>query len=295
MSSGTSPSEPDPPRGERAGVHLNASASGNARLNQAGRDQHFHITVPLLGAAVILAVLVAAFWSPLQQLTADSSQASSSPSGSASRIEIPVNRSPRVTEAAPPVADPVATTARATVPVVTPTASAKPTTATPSPLPDPQDVAFAAVRVGDCLDLYDTGLGQWSRTAPVVVDCRGASALTRVSWITTAPSACPSGAGRTSATHRAGDGRTTVLCLDRQFRVGQCFPAVVNGQSVTSGNLTVPWDCFASQVPSGANSIMNITAVTTPSTSCPAANGRISASWPVLDGQTKVCAVLYHP
>ncbi|MFG2842628.1 hypothetical protein ACGF12_05560 [Kitasatospora sp. NPDC048296] len=154
------------------------------------------------------------------------------------------------------------------------------------------DTAFAAIRGGDCLDVYNTGMGQWSRTAPVAVDCRGGSAFNRVGAVATAAASCPSGAGRAAFAHQNRDNSVTVLCMERQFRNGQCFPAATSDYRQYNGTLTVVWDCRAGQVPKPANVLMAIAAVVTSRDVCPPHNGRYGAEFPVLDGSTKVCAVV---
>ncbi|MCX4690649.1 hypothetical protein OG401_41255 [Kitasatospora purpeofusca] len=94
--------------------------------------------------------------------------------------------------------------------------------------------------------------------------------------------------------HTNRNNSTTVLCLERQFRPGQCFPGTQANRSATSGLLIVVLDCFATQLSASlGNAVMNIRAVTSASQSCPVVNGYQVANWPVLDGTTKVCATVY--
>ncbi|MFB7911805.1 hypothetical protein ACFC1T_35765 [Kitasatospora sp. NPDC056076] len=289
------PPGPDrPERGPRnVNLNLNATASGHGRVNQAGRDQHFHITVPLLGAALVLGLLLFALWKPIQQVAGGLVDSSPSPSVSA---VVPWDRTTHLdTDPRPDPPTPRPAPRPTPTPTPTPTPMPTPTpTPTPPPLPpDPADVAFAAVRAGDCLDVYDTGWGTWSRTVPVAVDCRGGSAFNRVAVVATAAAGCPAGGGRAAYVHTNRDHSVTVLCLERQFRYGQCFLGhTPDHRTIDNGFLGVVWDCTLRQGPSTANAMLAITAVVTSRDNCPAHNGRYGAEWPVLDGTTKVCAVV---
>lgn len=283
-------SGPNRPGNGPHNVNLNATASGQGRVNQAGRDQHFHITFPLVGAALVLGLLVLALWKPLQHVTAG--LADDSPSASASPV-VPWTP-PKHVDPLPPLPPP---TTRSRVPdppdpPVTPTPSPTPRYTPPPPPPDPVDVAFAAIHSGDCLDVYNTGLGEWSRTSPVAVDCRGGSAFNRVAAVATAAASCPTGMGRDAYGHTNRDNSVTVLCLERQFRNGQCFVAATSDYRSYNGWLSVVWDCRSGRVPKSANVIMAITAVLTVRDTCPSYKGRYTAEWPVLDGSAKVCALV---
>lgn len=123
-------------------------------------------------------------------------------------------------------------------------------TPTPTPTPDTTDRAFAAVRAGDCLDVYNAGHDNMSARTPVRVGCRASNAYMHVNRVSTAAgagSSCDSGPGFTWWRKAGADGVERTLCLDRVYQVGQCFPAQVKG--ATNADLTVVWDCGASTVP----------------------------------------------
>ncbi|WP_405840704.1 serine/threonine protein kinase [Streptomyces platensis] len=167
----------------------------------------------------------------------------------------------------------------------------RPTAAAPR-TPSPVDAAFAAVRSGDCLDAYQDGYGNWSRTAPVRVVCGAASAYLRVLRVSGAGS-CPSGGGRGGWWHSGTGSSSTSLCVERQFRTGQCFLAKARGGRPGPANLLTVWNCSADRVPREFDYIMQVTAVMRASAgtgACPGEPGRYRYSWNVYDGTTMICA-----
>lgn len=167
-----------------------------------------------------------------------------------------------------------------------------PTSVATTRTPDPVDQAFAAVRAGDCLDAYQDGYGSWSRTVPSRVDCGAANAYLRVARVA-GSGTCPSGGGRGGWWHSAEDYSTVNLCVERQFRNGQCFLAKASGNRPGGANLLTLWNCNADKVPRGFNYIMQITAVLSASAgtdACPADPGHYRYSWNVYDGRTMICA-----
>ncbi|MEV0373989.1 serine/threonine-protein kinase [Streptomyces sp. NPDC050636] len=179
----------------------------------------------------------------------------------------------------------------------TPTASAAPTTpAAPttaaSRTPSPVDEAFASVRSGDCLDAYQDGYGRWSRSAPLRVGCGAANAYLRVLSVTESGS-CPSHGGRGGWSHTGEDYSSTNLCVERQFRKGQCFLAKAGGGHPRSANLLTLWNCSASKVPREFDYIMQVTAVMRASAgtdACPSEPGRYRYAWDVYGGEAMICA-----
>lgn len=169
-------------------------------------------------------------------------------------------------------------------------------TPTPTPTPDTTDRAFAAVRAGDCLDVYNDGHDNMSARTPVRVGCRASNAymhVNRVSTATGAGSSCDSGPGFTWWRKSGADGVERTLCLDRVYQVGQCFPAQVKG--ATNADLTVVWDCGASTVPRAGQSILRITGYyRSPAAgtkwTCPAGRGERFWYWPVNNGRSIICA-----
>ncbi|MCX4845618.1 serine/threonine-protein kinase [Streptomyces sp. NBC_00893] len=177
------------------------------------------------------------------------------------------------------------------------TAESSPTpTPAPTPTPDTTDRAFAAVRAGDCLDVYNDGHDNMSARTPVRVGCRTSNAymhVNRVSTTTGAGSSCDSGPGFTWWRKSGADGVERTLCLDRVYQVGQCFPAQVKG--ATNADLTVVWDCGASTVPRAGQSILRITGyyrapAAGTNWTCPAGRGERFWYWPVNNGRSIICA-----
>ncbi|MEU9119936.1 protein kinase [Streptomyces sp. NPDC048506] len=162
-----------------------------------------------------------------------------------------------------------------------------------SPTRSATDQAFASVRAGDCLDAYQNGYGDWSRAAPEEVGCGAVNAYLRVLTARDGPAVCSIGRGRGSWRHTADDSSSTTLCVERQFRTGQCFLAKASGSQPGSANLLTMWSCNATKVPRGFNYIMQVTAVMSASSgtnACPAEAGRYRYSWNVYDGGTMICA-----
>ncbi|MFD7864880.1 serine/threonine-protein kinase [Streptomyces sp. NPDC059783] len=178
-----------------------------------------------------------------------------------------------------------------------PTPTPKPTpTPTPTPTPDATDRAFAAVRAGDCLNVYNDGHDNMSADRPIRVGCRASNAYMHVNRVSTrdgASASCDTGAGFTWWSRSGDDGITRTLCLDRVYQVGQCFPAKVRG--ATNADLTVVWNCNASTVPEAGQSILRITGFyrapkAGENWTCPAGRGERFWYWPVNQGRSIICA-----
>ncbi|WP_438489661.1 protein kinase domain-containing protein [Streptomyces sp. S186] len=180
-----------------------------------------------------------------------------------------------------------------------PSPSASPTPYSPSPSPTPvasrtpsaADLAFSSVRAGDCLDGYANGYGDWSPTAPDRVDCQAANAYLRVGSVLGSGS-CPSGPGLGGWWHAAADRSSVNLCVERQFRVGQCFLARSNGGRPGGANLLTLWNCGAGRVPREFSFIMQVTAVLPASAgtrACPPDPGHYTYSWQVYEGRSILC------
>ncbi|WP_406093162.1 serine/threonine-protein kinase [Streptomyces sp. NBC_01013] len=169
-------------------------------------------------------------------------------------------------------------------------------TPTPSPTPDATDRAFAAVRAGDCLNVYNDGHNDMSADRPVRVSCGASNAymhVNRVSTLSGGSGSCDTGAGFTWWSRSGDDGVDRTLCLDRVFQVGQCFPADVTG--ATSADLTVVWRCNASTVPVAGQSILRITGfyrapAAGQNWTCPSGHGERFWYWPVNQGRSIICA-----
>ncbi|MFC9288582.1 hypothetical protein [Streptomyces sp. NPDC057052] len=289
-------SSAETPEGSRGGgadgggTHISAQADGRSRITVAGRDvnsTYFVSASSAALAALVGLVLLVGVWQPWQETAASGERdggrtatGPESPGGSSAgpapdREPTPTaaDEDPEETETAPD-----------------PTPSASPA---PGP-PDPVDVAFASVGAGTCLNAYDAGWGKLNQERPAAVDCGAGFAFSKVTTVTTATANCPQGAGRWTWGHVNDDGSLIALCLDRVFATGQCFPAILTGQADGSlrgeGRLFTVWGCDRTDVPSGYNTVMVITAVLSGG-NCPESPGRQTLSWDVFNGARTVCAV----
>ncbi|MFF5894992.1 serine/threonine-protein kinase [Streptomyces argenteolus] len=132
----------------------------------------------------------------------------------------------------------------------------------PEPTPDADDEAFGAVSTGDCLTAYDDGYGDWSTDTPKTVDCDAADAYLRVTSTEDgiSGSGCPGGSGESFWSHVGSVTEfSTTLCVERQFRVGECFVAKHRGDRMTDARLMTVWSCGADTVPKGYDVILQIT------------------------------------
>ncbi|MFI1941429.1 serine/threonine-protein kinase [Streptomyces purpureus] len=132
----------------------------------------------------------------------------------------------------------------------------------PSPTPNSVDLAYRNVDTGDCLNTYDNGYGRWSSTTPQVVSCGSPNAYLRVTRASQGINfgSCPTGTGRHYLYHSGSRYNfATSLCVERQFHKGQCFIAKRSGTTVTDSRLMGVWSCNATKVPSGYNTILQIT------------------------------------
>lgn len=281
--------------GGTGGTRINARASGRGRVTVAGRDitSSYFISVSsavlagLVGIAVLLAV-----WKPWHHVEPEEG------GKSANSVDAPVSPAPRP--------DPTTDGGGTKEPDVGPTTPAPddgpstpaPSATTPAPSPpvppDPVDVAFASVRVGTCLNVYDEGWGKLSQDRPAPVDCGASFAYSKVTMVTTSASGCPEGGGQHGWGHVNDDGSSIALCLDRVFVAGQCFPAVLTRQADGSfkgtARLFSVWGCDRAEVPKGQNAVMGITALVSGG-NCPQRSDRRTLSWSVFNGSAKVCAV----
>lgn len=159
-----------------------------------------------------------------------------------------------------------------------------------SPAPDPTGDAYRAVRPGDCLAAPGTD-------PPAVVDCATDTAFMRVADVATELTGCPSGPGL-STWHHTGAGLTTALCLQREFRAGQCFAARLTTErgrpEMADADLRSRLECGTAEVPAPYNVVLVITEV------LPAAARQHCAQdpahpdgywfWTANRGTAKVCA-----
>ncbi|MFE4170816.1 protein kinase [Streptomyces sp. NPDC056909] len=130
-----------------------------------------------------------------------------------------------------------------------------------TPTPSAVDLAFRAVRTGECLSSHDDGFGRWSDTVPKRVDCSAPEAYNHVDRAVSdsTGSGCDGGDDQQTWANRGDDGMTTTLCVSRRYAPGQCFIAEKNGDRVGAGRLQAVWNCGADTVPKGYAYIMQIT------------------------------------
>ncbi|WAP57911.1 LppU/SCO3897 family protein [Streptomyces sp. S465] len=175
--------------------------------------------------------------------------------------------------------------------------------ASPTVAPDPTAEAYRAVSPGDCLAVYDTGYGDYNTQMPAPVDCGAGKAFMWVSAVRSSGGACPQGPGQNYMAYTS-RGRTTALCLTRQFKVGYCLLAEQTGSGqqarMNAGLMTVV-DCEAKRVPARYNRILHITGVYKAPANASAANcARVQGdrtyywSWVVNDGRTLLCTMVYQ-
>lgn len=176
-----------------------------------------------------------------------------------------------------------------TMPTPTPTA---PT----SPPPDPTLEAFRAVNSGDCLATWMTGETTWASDVPEVVPCDADNAGVWVSQTSDSTTTCPTDNARWFLSYTSGT-ETVVLCVTRQFEVGQCFLGMSDG----SANLMSWVDCDNGTVPAPYSQVYNVTGVyqapaTVEGTECrQSANDQNEYWWWTIDGDTVLlCAVVYR-
>ncbi|MGW7429571.1 serine/threonine-protein kinase [Streptomyces sp. NPDC054861] len=144
---------------------------------------------------------------------------------------------------------------------------------TPTPTPDAEDRAFRAVDTGDCLTAFDDGYASWSTSVPQTVGCAAASAFLRVTAATEGIdfADCPTGTGRSYWYHAGSRSAfSTTLCVERQYRKGQCFVAKRSGTTITASRPMNLWNCDADTVPNGYNTVLQITGYHTAQSSYPA-------------------------
>ncbi|WP_405986560.1 hypothetical protein [Streptomyces sp. NBC_00872] len=282
-----------------SGTRIDVRGDGQSRIRVAGRDMNTTYFVSASSAALaalVGLVILVGMWQPWQETASTGEQnradtgIGSGPSGGPSTDPAPYREPPPADEDDKESEDPEPSPSPTPTPSASPSPSPSPT---PDP-PDPVDVAFASARVGTCLNVYDDGWGKLNHDWPFAVDCGATFAFSKVTMVTTSASNCPQGAGRRGWGHVNDDGSSIALCLDRVFAAGQCFPATLSKQADGSlrgeGRLFSVWGCDRTQVPSGLNAIMTITAVLRGG-GCPQRNDRQTLSWPVFNGAGKVCAV----
>lgn len=275
-----------------SGTQINVRGDGRSRIRVAGRDINSTYFVSASSAALtalVGLVILLTMWQPWQT-TASTDDRNDTSAGTSSGSSGGSATNP-VPQPDPTYSDEDDEKKESENPDPTPTPTPSPT---PDPPPDRVDVAFASVGVGTCLNVYDEGWGKLNHDRPSAVDCGASYAYSKVTAVTTSASNCPQSTGRRSWGHVNDDGTSIALCLDRVFVAGQCFPAKLNRQADGTlhgeARLFSVWGCDETQVPSGLNAVMVITAVQSGG-SCPRRNDRQTLSWEIFNGAGKVCAV----
>ncbi|MFI1968522.1 hypothetical protein BLA24_05580 [Streptomyces cinnamoneus] len=219
-------------------------------------------------ALAVLLVLALAIWQPWKHDDTSGSKGEASPRSSSSPLLTGKNgaspSAPRGTtrDTGPDTGTGARPTARTDS---SDRSGAEPVPRATSPAPDPTEKAFAAVSVGDCLAVYDTGRRgttiDWSAgLPPKPVSCGSQSAgVVRVT--STTDSVCPGGTGKASWTYASpASGRTTKLCVTRVYLKHYCLLGRKSGDRVTIGPMTAV-DCRAQRVPAAYNQVMYVTGV----------------------------------
>ncbi|MFF5210100.1 serine/threonine-protein kinase [Streptosporangium sp. NPDC000396] len=152
--------------------------------------------------------------------------------------------------------------------------------ATPTLTSDPTRKAFEKISAGDCLDAYERPSGEWSRSKPRAVGCGRSDAYLKVLKVVDDSSECiRHGADLDGELwwSYGEDANEIALCVQRQFRTGDCFLATKgeNENSVTISNedLMTSWPCGAGSAPGEYDFVLRITAFT--SGACPPGGRRV--------------------
>ncbi|MFF8449134.1 hypothetical protein ACF06Q_15760 [Streptomyces leeuwenhoekii] len=276
------------------GTHISARADGRSRITVAGRDMNTTYFVSASSAALaalVGLVILLGMWQPWQETAATVER---NGTGTATGTQPPGGSSATTGPYRQPTPDGEGGEGGEQTEDPAPSVSPTPRAAPSPDLPDPVDVAFASVRAGTCLSVYDDGWGRLSHDRPVAVDCGAGFAFSKVTMVTTSAANCPGGAGRWGWGHVNDDGSSLALCLDRAFAAGQCFPAKLSRQADGSlhgeARLFSVWGCDRTRVPKGQNALMVITAVLNGG-GCPRHADRQTLSWRVFNGAATVCAV----
>ncbi|WP_219509717.1 serine/threonine-protein kinase [Nonomuraea ceibae] len=155
--------------------------------------------------------------------------------------------------------------------------------ATPTPKSDPIRKAFEKISAGDCLDAYERPTGGWNRSKPRAVGCGRSDAYVRVRKVADDSSECISdydldGGSWWSYGEQPNE---IALCVQRQFRVGDCFLARKgedkDSVAISNNDLMTLWPCKVGSAPGAYDYILRVTAFT--SGACPPGGRR--ASWEI--------------
>ncbi|MFE6665197.1 serine/threonine-protein kinase [Streptomyces sp. NPDC057697] len=248
------PSDPGPREGSTSG------GTGNDRPDEsAPRRRRFRPKPAWIGVtcAVLVLGLLAAF--DLAGLPPFSHRQTAATAGSTT------TPGPTATSTPSPSPSP----SRTSTPSPSPTHS----TATPKPSPTPDAVGrvFARARKGDCFHVGDGAPGDFTigqpgdTFKPDMVPCAAWNAYYRVTKVVRTGTECPGppNGGSTEWVHNGGSPDIT-LCIDRQFRVGDCVLGDGTGGKLDTIHLLEGWNCADSDIPSGRDYRVRISRILGP-------------------------------
>ncbi|MEV4112115.1 serine/threonine-protein kinase [Nonomuraea sp. NPDC049695] len=141
-------------------------------------------------------------------------------------------------------------------------------------------LAFEKISAGDCLDAYARPSGEWSRSKPRSGGCGRSDAYLKVLKVVDDSSEC---LGRGADLDGelwwsyGEDANEIALCVQRQFRTGDCFLATKgeneNSVAVNNADLMTSWRCGAGSAPGEYDFVLRITAFI--SGACPPGGRRV--------------------
>ncbi|MET8861748.1 protein kinase [Nonomuraea sp. NPDC004580] len=157
--------------------------------------------------------------------------------------------------------------------------------ATPTPTSDPTRKAFEKISAGDCLDAYERLNGEWSRSKPRAVSCGRSDAYMKVLKVVDDDSECVRYSGDdvdgegwwTYGESYGEDTNEIALCVQRQFRAGECLLARKGEENkvlISNSELLKVWPCRAGSAPQGWDFVLRVTAYT--SGACPPGGRRVN-------------------
>ncbi|MEU3778082.1 hypothetical protein AB0F11_33765 [Streptomyces sp. NPDC032472] len=127
------------------------------------------------------------------------------------------------------------------------------------------------MREGDCFHVGDGAPGDFTLSQPNdtfkpnTVPCDAWNAYYRVTKVVPTGTECPGppNGGSAEWVHHGGSPDIT-LCIDRQFRVGDCVLGDGNGGKLDTIHLLEGWNCADSRIPSGRDHLVQISRILGP-------------------------------
>lgn len=140
-------------------------------------------------------------------------------------------------------------------------------TTRPTPTPDSTWKAFDDISINDCLDASGDpwNPGEWLEDVPRTVSCAQSDAYLKVTGVEKTGSACESKSlnGESYWESPAHDGGRIYLCVERQFRDGECFLGKQGskpGRAAISGyGLMTSWRCGKGDLPKEYDYVLQYT------------------------------------